>query len=121
MTAPSGRMCSTTGLHETHIQESILHGDVSDANIMWRRRPHDDSSCFILNDFDSPVAQLELEDGCNARMPITGRCVGTLAFMAVDVLDETAETSGFAHRLRHDCESLFWVAVWCTMKVDHDD
>lgn len=73
---------------------------------------HGDSVRLILNDFDH--ATYVGEDG----LPIMGNSsthrIGTLPFMALDILENPTATT---HYLRHDLESVFWVALWCLVKL----
>jgi len=64
----------------------------------------------VLNDYD--LAYLAVNGKHQGGHP-NGR-TGTIPFMAIDPLDETAgEGEGrVCHLYRHDLESFFWVLVW---------
>jgi serine/threonine protein kinase len=92
------------GIEDLH-RHKILHRDISSENIMVN--PNGPSSPWvILNDFDL-AGQEQAEDH-----PVSGTSTrhrtGTLPFMAIELLRK-ADTG---HRLEHDLESLFYVAVW---------
>lgn len=106
----------------------IIHRDVSVNNIMWELR--DGKPFFILNDFDLVSAGLRSAHSSKYR-------TGTLPFISLDMLEDLALSYGkkdnlavpdkkeqtdfkipVVHRLRHDFESLLWVALWCGMAME---
>ena len=83
---------------------------------------------FILNDFD--LATFVQDNGKQLNSASSRHRTGTLPFMAAELLQDmdtplTVVGSGrvvlqVVHRLRHDWESLFWVALWCMLTMDPD-
>ena len=83
---------------------------------------------FILNDFD--LATFVQDNGKQLNPASSRHRTGTLPFMAIELLQDTATPlakikSGrmlfqVVHRLRHDWESLLWVALWCMLTMDPD-
>ncbi|KAI0660104.1 hypothetical protein C8Q70DRAFT_978275 [Cubamyces menziesii] len=108
-------------LHHLRHDALILHGDVSVRNIMCEIT--EDGPNFILGDFD--LAATLNPDG-PPKDPAGQRHTGTLPFMALELLEDMASKPGLnsapvVHELHHDYESLYWVTLWCTMKVDYCD
>ncbi|CAL1697093.1 unnamed protein product [Somion occarium] len=98
-------------LHDLRYKAKMIHRDVSLSNLMCEMRgPARDIFWLILNDID-----LGSVVGDNGEP--TGRTgrhrTGTLPFMAVDLLQNAEAT----HYLRHDFESVFYVALWCAAKL----
>src|SRR5882762_6755511 len=92
---------------ESLYQAGILHRDISSENVM--AGPCKPAVWVILNDFDL-AGRVEAEgrpSGATAR-----HRTGTLPFMAIELLKQ----AGARHELRHDLESLFYVAVWWAVK-----
>lgn len=94
---------------------------------MYKESP-DGIGHFILGDFD--LATFVQENGQPlSRGPSSRHCTGTLPFMAFDLVHAMAKgeqkkggthtsfTSRMRHCVRFDFESLFWVAVWCAVRV----
>lgn len=112
------------GLHSVREVAGILSGDVSPQNILWTDSGFQDGrpAHFVLHDFDLPVAlQDDVLDRGSAMNPMPNRRTGMLPFMAIDLLYDMAKNPSSpqtAHQLHHDYESLFWVAVWSTMKTE---
>ena len=97
----------------------MLHRDVSVNTIMYELRGG--KHYFILIDFDMALVLPDgPEDASHASSP--KHHTGTLAFMSRDLVVDAmkADRRGWKpirHRLRHDFESLFWVALWCLYMV----
>ncbi|KAH9896019.1 hypothetical protein C8Q73DRAFT_690532, partial [Cubamyces lactineus] len=105
-------------LHRLRHDAKILHRDVSVSNIMCDET--DGRVKFILTDFDLAVM---LNDDGLPTGPTAKHHTGTLPFMAEQLLDDLAfhpDRPQVLHELHHDYESLYWVALWCTMKADYD-
>ncbi len=101
-----------TGLDDLRTKAKILHRDISLSNLMCKTTEGSDSVTLILNDFD--LAAYVGENGEPVDANLSKHRTGTLPFMARDILaDVTAKT----HYLRHDLESVFWVALWCLVKL----
>ncbi|KAI0660123.1 hypothetical protein C8Q70DRAFT_75579 [Cubamyces menziesii] len=106
-------------LHCLRYDAKILHRDVSVGNIMCEETEKGPN--FILGDFD--LAIVLNEDGTSVS-PTGKRHVGTLPFMAQKLVEDLAyhpDRPRVLHELHHDYESLYWVALWCTMKADYDE
>ncbi|TFY59173.1 hypothetical protein EVG20_g7888 [Dentipellis fragilis] len=97
-------------LYQLH-KIGVLHCDISVKNIMVDPR-RKDQTWVIVNDFD--MATRTEVDG--AALPSMG--VGTPQFMGYELL----RTESTRHRLRHDLESLFYVALWwARMDISRED
>jgi len=94
-----------TGMEGLH-RVGILHRDISSENVMVDVKKQ--GMWVILNDFD--LAGRVKEEGARAR-----HRTGTLPFMAIELLKKADAT----HCLRHDLESLFYVAVWWAVTATH--
>ena len=92
----------------------MLHRDISLNNLMCEYRG--ESVWLILNDFD--LATRVDDEGLPIDDDPSGSNMGTLPFMAVDMLKETPDV---VHSLRHDLESVFWVALWCLVKYPRSE
>ncbi|EKM48456.1 uncharacterized protein PHACADRAFT_202791 [Phanerochaete carnosa HHB-10118-sp] len=113
-------------LHDLRYKAKIIHRDVSPNNIMVEMR--NGEPFFILNDFD--LATFVKDNGMRLHPASSKHRTGTLPFMAVEILLDmdkpvaAAKTRRvglqIAHRLRHDWESLLWVALWCMLTMDPD-
>ncbi|TFY74109.1 hypothetical protein EWM64_g9903 [Hericium alpestre] len=92
---------------------NILHRDISVGNILCEQRP---SGKFhaIVNDFD--LATWIKADG-SPELSLSNHRTGTLPFMALELLRKRT----IQHRLRHDLESLFYVAIWWAVEKDSTD
>ncbi len=101
-----------TGLHDLRTKAKILHRDISLSNLMCKRSNDSKSVTLILNDFD--LAAYVGEDGLPIKTNLSEHRTGTLPFMAIDVLQHLTTNT---HYLRHDLESVFWVALWCLVKL----
>ncbi|KAH9896004.1 hypothetical protein C8Q73DRAFT_835422 [Cubamyces lactineus] len=106
------------GLHHLRHDALILHRDVSMSNIMCDETGG--RANFILTDFDLAVM---LNDDGLPKGPTGKHHTGTLPFMAERLVEDLAlhpDRPRVLHELHHDYESLYWVALWCTMKADYD-
>ncbi|KAI0324177.1 hypothetical protein GY45DRAFT_1439236 [Cubamyces sp. BRFM 1775] len=108
-------------LHHLRHDALILHRDVSVRNIMCEIT--EDGPNFIFGDFDLAVT---LNPDGTPQDPTGKRHTGTLPFMAIELLEDMASKPGpnsapVVHELHHDYESLYWVTLWCSMKVDYYD
>ncbi|PSR76325.1 hypothetical protein PHLCEN_2v8557 [Hermanssonia centrifuga] len=105
-------------LHDLRYKANILHRDVSKNNIMYEMR--DNRPQFILIDYDLAKEVIGLDA---FRRSSTGKHrTGTLPFMAYELVKDIARYGEpghvpVVHRLRYDFESLFWVALWCAVKM----
>lgn len=84
--------------------------------MMWQLqdgRPH-----FVLLNFDSATV---VSDEDETTVPLSEHHTGSLAFVAVDLLDFAASSGGSykpaLHRLCHDYESLYYVSYWYTVTM----
>lgn len=111
-----------TGIHGLRYNAYLLHRDVSESNIMYTER--DGKEWFILIDFD----QAARVDEAGQPLGATSRHrTGTLPFMAYELLidmhkSQLASGTGDAastltHCVLFDYQSLFWVCLWCAIKI----
>ncbi|THG97224.1 hypothetical protein EW026_g4743 [Hermanssonia centrifuga] len=105
-------------LHDLRYKVSILHRDVSKNNIMYEMR--DDKPHFILIDYDLAKEITGFDAHCSSST--SQHRTGTLPFMAYELVEDAAMYGEpghvpVVHRLRYDFESLFWVALWCAVKM----
>lgn len=100
------------GLHDLRTKAKILHRDISLSNLMCKTDKDSGSVTLILNDFD--LAAKVNEKGEPVVANLSEHRTGTLPFMAVDILKHLTDKT---HYLRHDLESVFWVALWCLIKL----
>lgn len=89
--------------HQLYDKAGILHHDISVNNLMVDA---EDPSVGVLIDLDLAVRLKDAE----SQAPFRPVPAGTLAFRAIDVLEQ----GEFAHTLyyRHDLESFFYTLVW---------
>lgn len=108
------------GLHDLRYKANILHRDISENNVMYEM--HGDEVYFILIDFD--LATFVDDKGIPLAKPSSNHRTGTLPFMAWELVQDVHvhQASGdprrhqhVIHRLRHDYESLFWLALYCAL------
>ncbi|KAG9010566.1 hypothetical protein FRB93_003834 [Tulasnella sp. JGI-2019a] len=89
----------------------VQHRDISPGNFVWTwsmaGRPYPKNI-----DFDLPAY---IERDADQEETSSHR-TGTLAFLAVDIL----ENPECVHHLRFDCESLLWSAIWIAVCVQND-
>lgn len=96
-----------TGLNNLYVKAHILHRDISPENVMCKVLPtyiHGlsvDVVELIVIDFDLATY---VNETCDHRTS-----VGTLPFMAMELLPYPTSQ---VHYLRHDFESVFYVALW---------
>jgi len=102
-------------LHDLRYLAFIVHCDISLTNLMVEFVEGEIS--LILNDFDNAI--FVNADGSPAShiMPSSKYRVGTLPFMAYEILQDLQTP----HVLRHDLEGAFYVALWCAVKMPFDD
>ncbi|KAG7443264.1 uncharacterized protein BT62DRAFT_903585 [Guyanagaster necrorhizus] len=81
----------------------ILHRDISPGNIMWRRTV-DGHLRGVLNDFD--LSAYRHETGPSLRQRI-----GTLPYMAYELLANDENGQPPMHLYRHDVESIFYTIL----------
>ncbi|KAI0692619.1 hypothetical protein BC835DRAFT_45368 [Cytidiella melzeri] len=86
---------------------------------MYQNRGGED--CFVLTDFDLGVV---LAENGFPKEATSRRRTGTLAFMAFELIEDMQAAEGMdgqcervIHCVRHDYESVFWVSLWCAIKI----
>ncbi|KAH7920055.1 hypothetical protein BV22DRAFT_1074618 [Leucogyrophana mollusca] len=86
----------------------VRHRDISESNLMYYRNAQG-VVVGVLNDFDLS----SIKQGCqdNERL-------GTMPFMAIELLDQEALGVHITHQYRHDAESLVWVLVSVTLHYE---
>jgi serine/threonine protein kinase len=93
--------------HLTLWKEGVYHRDISPGNLMWYRK--NGRLIGVLNDYDlSSLANLVGPQG-NER-------TGTVPFMALELLSESAQRGEVKHLYRHDLESFIWVFTWICLR-----
>ncbi|KAH7918880.1 hypothetical protein BV22DRAFT_1134261 [Leucogyrophana mollusca] len=82
---------------------------VSERNLMYYRNAKG-VAVGVLNDYD--LASTNEGQQGNKRM-------GTIPFMAIELLDHEGFEGHITHQYRHDAESLVWVLAWVTLHYVH--
>ncbi|KAJ3487009.1 hypothetical protein NLI96_g3836 [Meripilus lineatus] len=95
-------------LHNLRYKANIVHRDISLGNLMYERLD-DKTIRLILNDFD--LAAKVKDNGDPLFKHASKHRTGTLPFMAHELVSEV-NTHSVTHYLRHDYESVFFVALW---------
>ncbi|KAE9382310.1 hypothetical protein BT96DRAFT_755069, partial [Gymnopus androsaceus JB14] len=86
----------------------VLHRDLSEGNLMFRRI---DSKVYgVLNDFDLSSYVDRLNNG-----PSSNHRTGTKPFMAIDLLNKLKKS----HMYRHDLESLFYIMLFLACRYEN--
>ncbi|KAF5313661.1 hypothetical protein D9611_010168 [Ephemerocybe angulata] len=98
--------------HEAWKRGSVLHGDLSDSNIMISQRGGDPKG--LLNDWDMASFVEAIADKISSAH--NHNRTGTLPFMALDIIYPTTRTvHPKEHWYRHDLESFFYILVWASI------
>ncbi|KAJ3543285.1 hypothetical protein NM688_g5874 [Phlebia brevispora] len=105
-------------LHDLRYKANMLHRDISVNNIMYQMRSG--RHYFILIDFD--MAIVLPSEGEFTYIASSIHRTGTLPFMAYELIFNAAYSRRegwrpIPHLLRHDYESLFWLALWCVLTL----
>ena len=87
----------------------VEHNDIIVTNLMYDRHNEDRG---ILNDYD--LAHLS-----GRERPSGFERMGTMPFMALDLLTEEAWRGKIERRYRHDCESFTWVLLWICCRYNN--
>ncbi|TRM57879.1 hypothetical protein BD626DRAFT_411343 [Schizophyllum amplum] len=98
-------------VHYLNWLNKVQHKDPSLSNLMYRIRP-DGSICAVLNDWDLAV------DASSPQTHTGFEVTGTVPFMAIDLLTDTAIQGQTRHLYRHDLESFIWILVWVVYCYD---
>ena len=98
----------------------MLHRDISVNNIMYEIRGG--KYYFILIDFDMAIVICDDDAAGSSYAASSKHRTGTLPFMAAELIEDACNASDpswvpIRHRLRHDLESLYWVALWCVLMI----
>lgn len=99
------------GHYQVFSTAGVLHGDLSDNNLMFKRKAGKVKG--IVNDWD--MASIIDDNGellTKARI-----ATGTLPFMARDLLKHTPPQNLY----RHDLESFFYILVWAAIHYDFEN
>ncbi|KAG2152830.1 hypothetical protein DEU56DRAFT_908008 [Suillus clintonianus] len=91
--------------HYTLWKHGIHHRDVSPNNLMVYRL--NGKWVAVLNDYDLS----SISDG-----PSGNERIGTVPFMAIELLREDALAGKVKHLYQHDAESFIWVLVWVCLR-----
>ncbi|VCU40278.1 Bgt-50351 [Blumeria graminis f. sp. tritici] len=101
--------------HQRLVDISILHGDISEGNIILKGPTTDDNSHSMLIDFDCSV-KLKGNVAEDEERFLTG----TVKFMAMERLEYAANSKTSIRRTyRHDLESFFYVFVVGCIEYEH--
>ncbi|SZF01076.1 unnamed protein product [Blumeria hordei] len=92
--------------HQGLVDISILHGDISEGNIILKDPTTDDDSRGMLIDFDCSV-KLKGNVAEDEELFLTG----TVKFMAIERLEYALKSKFIRRTYRHDLESFFYVFV----------
>ncbi|CAD6501193.1 BgTH12-01447 [Blumeria graminis f. sp. triticale] len=92
--------------HQALVDKNILHGDISDGNIILIDPTLDKDCHGLLIDFDCSV---RLKD--NVAEDDERFLTGTLKFMALERLFSDGKTKAIRRTYRHDLESFFYVFI----------
>ncbi|KAG2097714.1 uncharacterized protein F5147DRAFT_816386 [Suillus discolor] len=87
--------------------EGVYHRDVSPGNLMWYWQ--DGKRIGVLNDYD--LSSLADDTGSRGN-----ECIGTMPFMAIDLLRVPGQRGEVKHLYRHDLESFMWCFAWISLK-----
>ncbi len=103
--------CALLGYRWLYEQAGILHRDLSEGNIMFRRGS-DGKVCGVLNDFDHAIPVGDADSKASRQR------TGTAPYMAIDILEESPSP---VHLYRHDLESLYYVLICVVCPRNHPD
>jgi serine/threonine protein kinase len=87
----------------------IEHNDISVGNLMYDKM---NNYAGVLNDFD--LANVRGSGG-----PSGTERMGTMPFMALDLLTKEGWAGKVERLYRHDCESFVWVLLWICSRYDN--
>jgi hypothetical protein len=96
--------------HITLWKEGVYHRDVSPPNLMWYWK--DGKRIGVFNDYD--LSSLADEPG-----PRGNERMGTVPFMALDLLSEEGQRGEVKHLYRHDLESFMWCFTWISLRYEN--
>ncbi|KAG6843425.1 hypothetical protein H0H87_004701, partial [Tephrocybe sp. NHM501043] len=96
--------------HASYTKGRVLHRDLSENNLMFKTAP-DGLKKGILNDWDLAS---EVEDNNEIKLSNANHRIGTLPFMARDLLVNNPPS----HLYRHDLESFFYILIWAALHYD---
>ena len=106
----NNNMC--IGHHHAYNTGRILHRDLSENNLMFKRDADSKSAKGIVNDWDM-ASHLDSVTGEVPTSTARHR-TGTIPFMAIDLLSADPPV----HLYRHDLESFFYILVWAAIHFD---
>ncbi|KAH7918879.1 hypothetical protein BV22DRAFT_892934 [Leucogyrophana mollusca] len=86
-------------------KRGIHHRDISESNLVYYRNAQG-VAVGVLNGFD-------LSSTTKGRQG--DERIGTVPFMAIELLDHRGFKGHITHQYRHDAESLVWVLAWVTL------
>ncbi|KAI0685290.1 hypothetical protein BC835DRAFT_1523493 [Cytidiella melzeri] len=108
-----------TCIRDLRYKGLILHCDISEGNIIYQNRNGEDR--FILINFNLAVFVDEngFPKGATPRHQ-----TGTLPYMALKLIQDMqaaeemdSKCERVIHCARHDYECVFWVTLWCAIKI----
>ncbi|KAH7918882.1 hypothetical protein BV22DRAFT_1041432 [Leucogyrophana mollusca] len=92
-------------------KHGIHHCDINESSLMYYRNAQG-VAVGVLNDYDL-ASIIEGHQG-NGR-------VGTMPFMAIELLDQEGPAGHITPKYHHVVESLIWVLAWVTLRFEHRD
>ncbi|KAH7918885.1 hypothetical protein BV22DRAFT_1199795 [Leucogyrophana mollusca] len=90
-------------------KDGISHRDINESGLMYYRNAQG-VAVGVLNDYDL-ASIIEGHQG-NGR-------VGTMPFMAIELLDQEGPEGHITPKYHHVAESLIWVLAWVTLHYAH--
>ncbi|KAG2071116.1 hypothetical protein BDR04DRAFT_523485 [Suillus decipiens] len=93
--------------HATLWKEGVYHRNVSPGNMMWYKM--DGKLMGVLN--DCHLSSLATDPG-----PRSNERVGTVPFIAFDLLTEEGQRGEVEHVYRHELESFVWCFTWVSLR-----
>ncbi|KAG2065052.1 hypothetical protein BDR04DRAFT_191035 [Suillus decipiens] len=93
--------------HLTLWKEGVHHRDISPGNLMWYWK--DGKRVGVLNDYN--LSSLADDPGARAN-----EFMGTVPFMALDLLTQEGQRGEVKHLYRHDLESFMWCFAWISLR-----
>ncbi|KAG6846751.1 hypothetical protein H0H93_012101, partial [Arthromyces matolae] len=100
--------------YQVYLQKRVILQGISENNLMFKCGT-DGHIKGILNDWD--IASDEVDEPiCRSQPRLSHRILGTIPFMARDLL--VAHGTPPPHLYRHDLESFFYILVWAAVNYD---
>ncbi|KAH9889101.1 hypothetical protein C8Q73DRAFT_794079 [Cubamyces lactineus] len=101
--------------HYYNWRNGVQHRAISLDNLMCHGEDGD-LFCALLNDWDLGIDHIKDTNSTHTGFEVT---VGTVPFMAIDLLTQEALDGEVAVLYRHDLEALIWVLIWAVCCYDN--